>query len=848
METVDNLSGVLGHRFRHLVEGINAIVWEVDMPAMQYTYVSPQAQAVLGYPLSSWTNKSDFWRNIILPEDRETTVLLCTQESVAGRDHEMEYRVRAADGRIVWAHERVSVVRDSDGKVSGLRGLIVDITALKESEKRLVHLASHDELTELPNRAMLQDRMQQAMAQADRRGDMVAVLFIDLDRFKVINDSMGHGVGDVVLRTAAERLTGCVREVDTVARLGGDEFVVMLTDIDRMEDVTLVAQKMLETLAHPFKVDIHEFFLTASIGISIYPKDGNDAQTLLKHADNAMYRAKEGGKDRFEFFTSEMNATAVRRMQLESQLRQALKRKEFILHYQPQADIKNGHIIGVEALVRWIHPELGMISPVEFIPIAEEIGLIIPMGEWILETACRQAVAWQDAGLPKLRMAVNLSVRQFSRSNLTDTVARILRKTGLDPALLDLELTESLFMQGAEDTVTILKNLRKMGVSLSVDDFGTGYSSLSYLSRFPVTSVKIDQSFVRSITMDPDAATLTRSIISMAHEMRLRVIAEGVETEGQLTFLTNHRCDEVQGYYLSRPLPPDECAALLRVFAGLQIQPVEVETPERALLIVDDEVDITTSIRRLLRDEGYRILTAVSGKEGLELMAVNHVSVVISDQRMPEMTGVEFLRRVKGIYPDTVRIVLSGYTDLKSVTDAINEGAIYKFLTNPWDDAHLRENVREAFQRYELKQENVRLARKVEHANIELSEINRDLEGRVAEKTEEIRRNINILQISQEILEYLPTAVIGVDDDGLIVIANRQADALFAADGGGPLLGCEARERLPASCADCLAEIGSRTHAITLADGRHMHLTCRRMGEMCKSRGAILAFSPAADV
>jgi diguanylate cyclase (GGDEF)-like protein/PAS domain S-box-containing protein len=835
----------LEQTLRNLVEGIDAIVWEADPTTMQFTFVSPQALTMLGYPLERWTQEPSFWRDIILPEDRESAVDFCMREVAAGRDHDMEYRVLTADERILWMHERVSVVTDRDGRASVLRGLMVDITALKESETKLIYQASHDELTGLPNRTLLQDRMRQALAHADREGNMVALLFIDLDRFKVVNDSLGHDIGDTVLQTAAGRLTGCVREVDTVARLGGDEFVLMLASISKTDSIASVANKALESLARTYTIGDHELVLTASIGISVYPKDGIDVQTLLKNADTAMYRAKEGGKNRLEFFTTEMNAAVQRRMYLENQLRHALVKNEFVLHYQPQADLITGRIIGVEALLRWTHPQLGMISPAEFIPIAEETGLIVQIGEWVLETACRQAVAWQGDGLPPLRMGVNLSVRQFTQNDIVEVVARVLLETKLDPSLLELELTESLLMGGGEEIITTLNALRKMHIRLSVDDFGTGYSSLSYLKRFPVTAVKIDQSFVREITTDPDAAALARSIISMAHEMRLSVIAEGVETEGQLGYLARHGCDEIQGYFLSRPIPPDEFSQLLRAFPGLPTYRQVGEHVQRTLLLVDDEVNIATSLKRMLRGDGYRVLTATSGMEGLELLATNHVGVIISDQRMPEMTGVEFLRRVKQLYPETVRIVLSGYTDLKSITDAINEGAIYKFLTKPWEDEQLRAQVLEAFQRFELKQENVRLSHEIERANRDLSEINHDLELRVAEKIQEISRNINVLQVSQEVLEHLPTAVIGVDEDGLIVMANRQADALF--DEGGSLLGCEARERLPAVFTDCMEGVGG-IHVVTLADGRSLRVICHRMGETCRSKGTVMVISPVKGV
>ncbi|GBG13060.1 diguanylate cyclase [Novimethylophilus kurashikiensis] len=430
----------------------------------------------------------------------------------------------------------------------------------------LSYLASYDGVSGLPNRSLLQDRLRLALAQASRNGDMVAVLFIDLDRFKNVNDSLGHNIGDMLLKETGERLKGCVREIDTVSRMGGDEFAVLMTDIKRPKEVTVTAQQILEAVARLYTVDEYELFLTASIGISLFPRDGLDEHLLLKNADTAMYRAKNAGKNRFEFFTSSMTETAMRRMELESQLRQALERQEFLLYYQPQADLKTGQLIGLEVLLRWQHPKLGVISPGEFIPILEETGLIVPIGEWILKTACQQTTQWSELGLPQLRIAVNLSARQFDRQDLGQVVGSILAETGFDPQQLELELTESIFIEASQNTLDILNEFRRMGIRLAVDDFGTGYSSLSYLRRFPVTAVKIDQSFVFSVTNDPDAAALVRSIISMAHELRLNVIAEGVETEAQLEFLAQHRCDEIQGFHLSKPLPAESCLAWMKSF------------------------------------------------------------------------------------------------------------------------------------------------------------------------------------------------------------------------------------------------------------------------------------------
>jgi diguanylate cyclase (GGDEF)-like protein len=535
----------------------------------------------------------------------------------------------------------------------------------------------------------------------------LAVLFIDLDNFKHINDSLGHDSGDLLLTLAASRLSDSVNEGDTVTRQGGDEFVLILSEDG---EVQVVTQKILEAMSEPFDINGHELRITCSIGIACYPKDGEDQQTLLKNADAAMYRAKELGRNNAQYYASGMNVKAMERLELENGLYHALARNEFLLHYQPQLDLRTGEIVGMEALVRWQHPERGLVSPAIFIPVAEDSGLIVSLGEWVLRTACTQNKAWQRAGLKPISVAVNLSALQFRQSDLVERVADILRETELDPTCLELELTESLVMQDVEKTIATLSRLKAMGIKLSIDDFGTGYSSLSYLKRFPIDTLKIDQSFVRDITTDPDDAAIAKSIISMAHDMQLRVIAEGVETEAQKSFLSLRRCDEIQGYLFSKPVPAVEFEKLLREGRSLPMDDSVAALGQRTLLLLDDDESILASLVRLLRRDGYKVLKATHAAAALDLLAQNRVGVIISDQRMPEMSGVEFLHRVKRLYPDTVRMVLSGYTDLKSVTDAINEGAVYKFLGKPWDEELLRANVQEAFQHYDLIQDNLRLS------------------------------------------------------------------------------------------------------------------------------------------
>jgi diguanylate cyclase (GGDEF)-like protein/PAS domain S-box-containing protein len=439
-----------------------------------------------------------------------------------------------------------------------------DITERKRVEQEIQSLAYLDTLTGLPNRTLLQDRLREALIRAERESSLVAVLFLDLDRFKPINDTLGHSLGDLLLKSVAGRLKACVRRSDTVARLGGDEFVVLLPGIQRELDTTLAAREILERLAQPFDLGGREIYSSGSIGIAVYPLDGRDPGTLLKNADMAMYVAKDRGRNTYQFYSGEMNRRALERLDLETSLRRALKHQELSLQYQPQVDLVQGRVTGVEALVRWCHPEQGLIPPGRFVPVAEETGLILPVGEWVLRAACLQGRPWQDAGLPDLRMAVNLSGRQFKQPGFVNLVGDILAETGMPPERLELELTESMIMEDAEEMVKRLGALKSMGLRLAIDDFGTGYSSLSYLKNFPIDRIKIAQTFVRDIATDPGDAVIVETVLAMAASLRLEVIAEGVETEEQYAFLRSRHCHAMQGYYFAIPLWPRDVEPLLR--------------------------------------------------------------------------------------------------------------------------------------------------------------------------------------------------------------------------------------------------------------------------------------------
>jgi diguanylate cyclase (GGDEF)-like protein len=470
---------------------------------------------------------------------------------------------RVAGALLLYAGERDAFDEEELALAAQLADNVAFALAYIEKEEQLHYLASYDVLTKSANRNLLHDRLAQAIALAGRQGRQVAVIFVDVDNFKYVNDSLGHRAGDLLLKTVTERLGSCVRDVDTIARHGGDEFVVVLPDQSSEEQASQIIQRILTAIAQPIVIDGEELSITCSLGASFYPQDGADGETLLKNADAAMYRAKELGRNTFQFYGKEINARVSERLGMESSLRRAIERNELILRYQPQINLTTGRIFGAEALIRWRHPKLGTVPPERFIPLAEETGLIDSIGEWVLRTACAQNKAWQDARLPKIVVSVNLSARQFRQKGFAESISRVLRETGLASRYLGLELTEGLVMHDTAAGVPILENLKKMGVNLSIDDFGTGYSSLSYLKRFPIDELKIDQSFVRDVMIDPNDATIAKAIIALALELNLKVTAEGVETEKHIAFLQQHRCDQAQGFYFSRPLPSHEFGALL---------------------------------------------------------------------------------------------------------------------------------------------------------------------------------------------------------------------------------------------------------------------------------------------
>lgn len=538
------------------------------------TLLNPLAEKLTGWPLPEAVG---------LPVDKVFQILdATTRKAIANPMEKAVTQDRIAhlpgncilidrDGNEIFIADSAAPIHSRDGKNAGSVLVFRDVSAARALAEKLTHSAQHDSLTGLPNRSLLNDRVGQAIALARRKKSAAAVLFIDLDGFKHINDSLGHQMGDKLLQSVAKRLLDCVRGVDTVSRQGGDEFVVLLQEVNRPEDAADTATRLLDAVAAVHRIDGHRIYVTGSIGVSFYPADGKDAKTLYKNADTAMYQAKKNGRQNYQFYAPDSSVHAEERYSIEQGLRSALDRHEFTLNYQPRIDLKSGALIGAEALLRWTHPTLGMVPPEQFIPVAEESGLILPIGAWVLHEACSQASAWASAGLPLATISVNVSAVEFRDGDFVECLSASLSETGLDPRYLELEMTESVLMKNPQLTVAILGKLRTKGVRVSVDDFGTGYSSLSYLQQFPLDALKIDQSFVHRIGSAPNDTTIVSAIIRMGQSLRLRVIAEGVETDEDLKFLKAQNCDEAQGYYFGRPVPPAQFANLAQVqaYSGL---------------------------------------------------------------------------------------------------------------------------------------------------------------------------------------------------------------------------------------------------------------------------------------
>ncbi len=683
----------------HCVEAsLNGIVIvdaaEDDMPIV---YVNPAFERITGYASGEVLGRN--CRFLQGDHDDKAARSAIRQALAAGEEMNVVLRNYRRDGTAFWNSLYISPVLDNTGSVTHFLGVQHDISVERDYQAQLAYNSSHDVLTGMPNRFLMMDRLQQACNVASRSERDLAVLFIDLDEFKPINDTLGHDVGDRVLEEVARRLSREVRSSDSVARLGSDEFLALLTSLSDLESVSKVAERILTSLSQPYEVAGHSVRITASVGIATTKDTVTEPAKLIQNADMAMFRAKRRGRNTWDWYTPEMGEKISRRVEMRSELQVAIDQAQFEVFYQPQVRSCSGQVIAVEALLRWQHPDRGCISPADFIPLAEQTGQIVPLGDWVLNRACTDAAHLNSLYTGELVVSVNISPLQFQRENFTASVLAALEQSGLAPQCLELELTENLLMEPVQEVIDKLRALRQRGIRIAIDDFGTGYSSMNYLRILPLDKIKIDRSFIRNLVEDHRDAALVEGVSLIARKLELDVVAEGVETEAQRALLRRHNVDICQGYLDARPMPVVDLIGYLalRNNRGRQLEPDNDLDTRPVLLLVDDEGNVLQALTRTLRREGYRIITASSAKVAFELLAVEEVRVIISDQVMPGMTGTAFFREVKSMYPHTFRIVLSGFTDRKTLTDAINEGAIYKFLSKLWNDEELREIVRKAF-------------------------------------------------------------------------------------------------------------------------------------------------------
>jgi diguanylate cyclase (GGDEF)-like protein len=595
---------------------------------------------------------------------------------------------------VLYAREENSFDDDEMKLLGELAGDISFALQAIEYQQRASFLSFYDALTTLPNTTLFLDRLDQLLSGARRDGSSAFVVTLDLERFKQLNDDFGRHVGDYLLKAVAKRLEEGLAGRCSVARIGSNNFAIAASG----EIAAAMCEQILAMVTTPITLEGDSITLSARLGVAVFPADADNAEALFKNAELALKQSK-ATKTNYLFYSPALNARLAEKATMEKMLRRGLEEQQFELHYQPKLDLQSGRISGAEALIRWHHPERGMVPPIEFIPLAEETGLIVAIGEWVVRAVCAQQARWLQDGVAAVPVALNLSPMQFREGNIQRLMLSALEENKLDARWVELELTETLVMHDPEDAEVTMRALRSKGLLLSLDDFGTGYSSLAYLKRFPFDTVKIDRAFIVDVTQNPDDAAIATAIIAMAHSLRMKVVAEGVETEAQLHFLRTRHCDQMQGYYFSKPVPASDFAAMLTAGKSLNLAS-STSAAAQSLLIVEEDAMTMSALQRSLRAQGYHILCANDGRAGLELLAMHPVQVIVCSQRMAKTTGDDFLTVVAKMYPDTMRIVLSGYTELQSVIDVINRGEVYRFLTKPWDDDLLRENIKEAFRRH----------------------------------------------------------------------------------------------------------------------------------------------------
>jgi diguanylate cyclase (GGDEF)-like protein/PAS domain S-box-containing protein len=683
-------------RFRELLDNVELISVMLDLEG-RITYCNDYFVQVTGWKREELLNQ--LWFDRFPPED-EREARLDRYRLLLGGDRgaqhmEREILTRSGERRLV--HLNHTLLRSASGEVTGVASIGEDVTSQRRAQAELAHSVTHDMVTGLPRFILIEEYLQEACVNAAANDGRVIVFYLDLDRFHSINETQGREVGDHVLLTTAKRLSDLIGADGRVAHVAADEFAIVLRDPVLAQDQVEFGESMRARIEEPIHFDGRRLFVSCSVGVSCFPDNGSSPQELLRQAESAMLRAKHEGRNTVIAFANEHKQELDDRFTLGLRLGDALRNGEFLLHYQPQISGQDWRISGFEALLRWQSPEFGFLAPKRFLQVAEDLGMMDEIASFVLESACRQARAWIDAGIEDFSISINVSPTQMHRQAFAAEMHKALALWRLPPSYIGLELTESMMTGNVERVTGTMRALKALGIKLSLDDFGTGYSSLNYLRRFPIDTLKIDQSFVHDISTDAGAAGVCRAIITLGHQLGMTVLAEGVENAAQVGYLRRNDCDFFQGYYFCKPVSPQQALEILRhrylAHEGIEQAPEQQPT----LLLVDDEENILSALIRMLRRDGYRILTATGADDALDVLGRNDVQVVISDQRMPGTSGTELLSKVKEMYPDTVRMVLSGYTDLAAVTAAINQGAIYKFLTKPWNDEELRLQIRDAF-------------------------------------------------------------------------------------------------------------------------------------------------------
>jgi len=780
-------------RFLQLASNTPECYWLVEAETQRVTYVSKGYEQIWGrYVEALYADRRD-WLKHVHEDDRASLLRAAQQHRLGGLD--AKFRIRRPGGSIRWLHARTFPVHNENGLIVSVGGVASDITSLVTEQGQSPFFAHFDALTALPNQLMFYDQARRLIALAKRKSLPVGVMVVDIDHFREVNQTLGHMSGDELLRQVAGRLSGLLRESDILGRLGGDVFAVLLPDVEDTSQAAIVARRVIDALLQPVRVEGQDIFVTASLGLVFHPQDGSDAHELVSNAEIAVRHAKMNGRNNYQFYSALMHDDVRDRLFLETDLRNAIVHGEFMLYYQAKVSCENGRVTGAEALLRWNHPRRGVVPPDQFIPLLEETGLIIQVGRWVLQEACRQAVIWQQSGLDIPSVSVNLSARQLQSETLLDDIADTLKLSGLAPACLDLEITESMLMQNPDAAVHMLRELKEMGVTLSLDDFGTGYSSLAYLKRFPLDALKVDRSFVQDIAADADDASITRAVITMAHHLKLKVVAEGVETVEQLALLISHQCDIIQGYYFSRPLGQTAMGELLGADKRLPANLLRSGTRQPMALLV--AVDAAEEAISMLERDGHRVCVAADCASATAWLAGNGVDVLVCGPSNGSFDAAAVIRQVAQVQPQCERILLSDERakSRRQVAELGAAGLLHRVIPLPLASGVLHQAVEAALERRRVTDDYGRLSREVEAAGRELLRIEEERRHLLRENEALRETGGQGYLILQELLAHLPWPVIGIDNDGMLALVNEAAHAVFP--GRSLLLGASLADVLP---------------------------------------------------